>query len=94
MDGKKADELLNNMQENGGQLFDSQSQFLDPLLELAGNDENGLLKYLEGLKLEDLDWVSGYFYRFYEKWHDQKTKRRLDKLVKKLEKGGYSFGGW
>lgn len=91
MNEKKVRELIVLMKEHDGWTFDYKSMFKDPFFDAVGNDRKGLCKFLEGLPVDDLDWISGVIPDIRDKWNDRKMNRFLDKMVKRLTDEGYSF---
>lgn len=89
MDTKRIEELVRWFRTHDGQVLfemDCDKYFVAPIMEAFGDDVDAILDYLDKMKLEDLNEISGIFEDIYGKFMTDEVYDALERLGKKLEK--------
>ena len=89
IDKKEIRKIIKWAKEHPEWVGDYDEDFAEPLLDAANDDKDGLFAFLEDMKLEDLDYISGIFDNIDERWPGRDTEKRLRTMANKLKDAGY-----
>ncbi len=86
MNKKEIEALITWWKESDTQGMDVDKYFLEPLTEALGDDIDAILKYLDSMDVETLDYISGCFEFIYGKFTTDEVWDALEKLEEKIDR--------
>lgn len=83
MDKNKIESLIEWRKKS--ETIDDVKYFIEPLMKAFGDDVDEILKYLNNMDVEDLDFISGTFEYIYGKFTTEDVWDALGKLEQKIK---------
>ena len=85
MDKEKIRSLIDWWRRTDTQGVDSQEYFFNPLIEALGDNVDEIIKFLNELDVEDLDYILGCFEDIYDKFMTDDVWDALERLEEKIK---------
>lgn len=86
MDKNRIESSIKWWKETDTQGIDVEKYLIYPVMEAFGDDVNEILSYLNEMKIEDLEIITGCFEEIYGKFMTDDVYDALDELEDKIKK--------